>query len=135
MKIEHRVSFLTVDLIKVGPRLREIDMTAVHAIAESFKALGQLHPIRVDKMNNLIFGAHRLEAAKLLGWVEIFGSISDDTPENNKLAEFDENLMQAQLKVVERALQLRERKRLYEELFPQTKNNSSHMMSMIRRAE
>jgi hypothetical protein len=134
-QIKQTMCFLTVDKIVVGDRLRQLDNQKVEQIAESMKTLGQIHAIRVDKKNNLIAGWHRLEAAKKLGWVEIFASISDGTPKQNQLTEFDENLMRSELSVVDRAMQLRARKAMYEEMYPETKQYSKEMMSNIRRAE
>ena len=56
-----------IDEIKVPSRLRKY-MGDIAALSQSIKAVGLLHPVVVDKDNNLIAGARRLEAVKLLGW-------------------------------------------------------------------
>jgi ParB-like chromosome segregation protein Spo0J len=56
--------------IIIGPRYRQ-DMGDIDALAKSMTELGLLHPVVVDKKNNLIAGARRLEAARRLGWTEV----------------------------------------------------------------
>ena len=57
--------------IKVGDRIRQINKDKVKQIAESMKVIGQLSPIILNEDNELVAGAHRLEAAKMLGLTEI----------------------------------------------------------------
>jgi ParB-like chromosome segregation protein Spo0J len=56
---------------KKGFGCREIDREEVRRLAQSMKARDQLRPILLNKDFELIDGAHRLAAAKLLGWREI----------------------------------------------------------------
>ena len=50
----------------------------------------------------LITGAHRLAAAKLLGWMEIEATVSGLDGLRAELAEIDENLMRNELHYIDR---------------------------------
>jgi N6-adenosine-specific RNA methylase IME4/ParB-like chromosome segregation protein Spo0J len=56
--------------IKVGKRHRK-DIGDIDALARSISENGLLHPIVVDKDNNLVAGERRLEAVKQLGWKDV----------------------------------------------------------------
>jgi len=53
--------------VKIGPRMRQ-DLGDIEALAGSMSRVGQLHPIIIDKENNLIAGCRRLAAASDLQW-------------------------------------------------------------------
>jgi hypothetical protein len=59
-----------VDEIKVGQRHRK-DMGDLHALAKEIAEVGLLHAIPVTPDNELIAGARRLAAVKLLGWTQV----------------------------------------------------------------
>ncbi len=86
---------------------------------------GQQQPIIVAEVGKdqflLVAGAHRLEAAKLLKWKTIVAVLAKGTPEQLRLVEIDENLARRNLSALDRAIALGERKRIYEELYPETK--------------
>lgn len=72
--------------IVIGTRQREhTDMTHAADMADSMKRLGQIHNIGVKPLEDgtvqLIYGMHRLTAAKLLGWTEIEATIRVDLDE------------------------------------------------------
>ncbi len=78
--------------IIVKQRIRK-DMGNIPALAESMNRLGQISPISITKKNQLIAGARRLEAAKLLGWRTINAVIVDLPNETVKLEyEIEENM-------------------------------------------
>jgi len=61
---------LRVDSIIIGERLRPLSETAVADLAESFRRVGQIQPITVNRPNvvpRLVTGHHRLMAARALG--------------------------------------------------------------------
>lgn len=75
----HRIGL---DLIDVGERLRPVDPDYVALLAASLAERGLDTPIVVsaggpDGNHQLIAGAHRLAAARSLGWAEIEALVSD----------------------------------------------------------
>ena len=63
--------------IKINPGRRDIQQRNVEELVRSIAAVGLMNPITVTQDNTLIAGLHRLEAAKLLGWMEIECTVSD----------------------------------------------------------
>lgn len=105
-------------------RKRAIDPKRVASLAESMKAIGQLQPVVVTRGAVLVFGLHRLEAAKSLGWTEVDVSVRDFDDLQAELAEIDENLIRNELTVLERDDHIRRRKELYESLYPHTRHGA-----------
>ena len=107
-------------------RLRPVDPDRVEALAASFSEIGQQQPVVVRPMTGgangliLVAGAHRVAAAKRLGWTEIAAIWLDLDEASARLVEIDENLIRNELSEIDRALSLTERKRIYEALYPQT---------------
>lgn len=119
---------LSLDLIDVPEdRLRLPDPDAVAAIALSMDERGLMHPITVaapkkGERFRLIAGLHRLSAARQLGWSEIAASVFSGKALEARLLEIDENVFHRPLSPLDRASHLAERKRIYEELYPETKH-------------
>ena len=67
----------------------------------------------------LVSAAHRLEAARRLGWAHIEALIVEGTRDEVRLIEIDENLARAELTVHDRARFLAARKRIYLRLYPE----------------
>lgn len=115
-----RVHNELVDDIDVGGGRRAVDPEAVTRIAASMQEIGLRVPIsvRVDgeaQTITLVTGAHRLAAAKHLGWewIETFRVDGDDI--DARMEEIAENLHRAELTAVERSAQIEEWRRLCEE--------------------
>jgi ParB/RepB/Spo0J family partition protein len=104
--------------IDVGPtRHRSTDAVAVERLASSMKTIGLRTPITVryfpDRPSQdgvsedsylLVTGAHRLAAAKHLGWENIEAwVVSGQSDSDAQLWEIDENLMRAELGAAEHA--------------------------------
>lgn len=74
------VSEVPVDKVKPGGfALRDLDEAAVQGLAESIRASGLLQPIMVKPTRDgyeLVFGLHRLEACRRLGWKRIPALVS-----------------------------------------------------------
>ena len=68
---------INIESIKIGKNRRPIDESKVIAIAESMKLIGQLSPVIINEDMELIAGAHRVEAAKRLGWPTIQGELAN----------------------------------------------------------
>lgn len=109
--------------IRVADRLRQIDPVWVDAIAMSMAKLGQQNALLVAKSGDnykLVAGAHRLAAAKKLGWEKVAAVVVDGTNLELRLHEIDENLLRRELSELDRAAFLLERKTVWEELHPET---------------
>lgn len=122
-------STTTIDIelasILVIDRLRPADEAVTQAIAASFSEHGQDQPIIVrpgpDGSNAVILvaGLHRLHAAELLEWESIRAELRPLTEDEARLVEIDENLIRAELTVLDRAVFLATRKEIYETLHPE----------------
>ena len=111
-----------IDEVKVGTRKRKLDEERVRELAESIRELGLLQPIGIRDDGTLVFGRHRLEACKLLGWDDIEATVvSAEDALRTELAEIDENLIRNELSALERAEHLARRKEVYEQLYPLAK--------------
>ncbi len=126
------------DQIEIGPRLREVDEAAVKQLAESMDRIGLQNPIQVrhnfgidpdtgeyerdlDKGGfALVAGAHRVEAARRLGWGRIEAFVLDDpSPDELALVEVDENLVRTELTPLHRGRFVARREELYKKLHPE----------------
>lgn len=121
------------DMVEAGDRLRSISEDQVSALVDSIAEVGVLNPITVYARQvmrggimvagfGLVAGAHRLEACKRLGLVEIPAQVVDLPELKRQLAECDENLCGTRLTPSERALFTRRRKEIYEALYPETRH-------------
>lgn len=104
---------LTLDtaIIEVGERHRALSSDAVTRLAASMREIGLRHPISVritddyvtgdgevcDGVPVLVAGAHRLAAAKELGWSKVDCVEVDDDPVSAELWELAENLHRCDL--------------------------------------
>lgn len=113
-------------LIDCSDRLRGLDEAAVQAMAASMSECGLVQPVTVrrnpDGSNKprLVAGRHCVAAALLLKWTEIRVEWRVLSNQEARLEEIDENLIRAELTALDRAVFLAERKRVYEELHPET---------------
>lgn len=111
--------------VETGTRLRPVSEAGVEAILASITELGVMKDaIHVRKTKTglvLIAGGHRLEAARRLGWDEVPAKVWRCSKRWAQLMEVDDNLASAELNALDTAVFLAERKRLYEELHPETK--------------
>jgi len=116
----HGGSVLISDII-IGERRREIKSEYVQKLADSIKQVGLINPITIAPDNRLIAGYHRVQAFKLLGETRIPAVVLNLSDLEARLAEIDENLIRNEGTVLERGEWLLERKRIYEELHPETR--------------
>lgn len=119
---------ISLDDIDTSNRLRHVDMIVAAGIAASFEERGQLQPIAVRPVPGaqpfrLIAGAHRYEAARLVGWSTLQAVLHENISDAEaRLFEIDENLVRSGLTAIERVVFLAERKKAWEEAYPQTKH-------------
>jgi ParB family chromosome partitioning protein len=104
--------------IKVENRLRPLNAEKVAELAESIAQVGLLQPIGVRPDGTLVYGYHRLEACKQLGWTEIPAVVVDGDDLRAELAEISENLIRNELTLLERAEHLARMRAVYEQLYP-----------------
>jgi hypothetical protein len=116
---------IRVDTIIVKGRLRPLRDDLVSDLLSSIQQVGLIHPITIRHPNarlipHLISGAHRLEAARRLGWESIPCCIIDGADNDAALLEIDENLARGELSAAERAIHVAKRKEIYLRLHPET---------------
>lgn len=115
--------------IRVADRLRTPDQDWVALLAVSMEARGLQTPLLVGKSGDkfkLVAGAHRLAAAKKLGWEKIDAIVVEGDKLALRLVEIDENLIRRELSELDRSAFLAERKAIYEELHPETRKGGDH---------
>lgn len=120
--------------IDVRDRLREVDASKVEALKQSFAELGMRTPITVRVGEDglpfvLSAGAHRLEAARQLGWLDVPGFIRDESKLDSELWEIDENLARSELSPADRAVFTFRRKELYLLKYPETAHGGDRKSS------
>ena len=106
---------MEINSITVKQGRRAIDSAKVRELANSMREIGLINPITVTQDRVLITGAHRLEAAKLLGWTEIEATVSELEGFKAELAEIDENLMRNELHYIDRGQAFKRRDELLTE--------------------
>lgn len=137
-----RVEQVDVSIIERRDNRRQINEQAVANLMESMRQIGLLTPITVrlvdafkctdgtvaDGVPVLVTGAHRLEAAKRLGWklIDCF-YLNDSDDLDAELCEIDENLMRAELTPVQQAECLKRRKEIWEAKQAQSGNAVSSL--------
>jgi hypothetical protein len=101
---QEQVTVIPLGQIDCTERLREVDVAAVETLAKSMQVGQQknlLQPITVRPISGgfkLVIGAHRIEAARLLGWIDIACFVKHDLREDDaKLYEIYENLHRKEL--------------------------------------
>jgi len=102
---------MKIGAIKVGNRHRR-DLGYIADLAVSIAEIGLLHPIVVTPDGELIAGARRLEAAKLLGWTNVPVHVVDiDSIVRGELAEnaCRKNFTPSELVAIARTVEQRER--------------------------
>lgn len=124
-------------------RLRTTDQKQVDALKASIGEVGLLNPITVYPKQiyrnsilvdgyGLIAGAHRLEAARQLGWTEIEANVLDLQDANDRIiAECDENLCGTSLTPAERAFFTEQRKKAYEAKHQETKHGGDRRSAEV----
>lgn len=116
---------IRLDSVDIGERLRSVDEDYARLIAESMAESGQITAIDVRRpasgQYRLIAGAHRVSAARMLGWTEIDAIVREVADLAAELLEIDENLIRRELSELDRAAFLSRRKAIHEAMHPETK--------------
>ena len=116
---------IPVTSVRVGERMRQLDEGKVLELMTSFEACSVINPISVDEALVLIAGAHRLEAAKQLGWETIEAKVFDDDDLLNTLRQCDENLIRNELCYISAAEHIHERERIIDSLGQRTQRGTN----------
>lgn len=117
---------VSLDDIVIEDRLRTVDPAAAEHLAESIDRQGLQSPILVRRTDDggyiLVAGAHRVAAARLLGWTRIEAFEVKDLPEDEFIfLEIDENFCRAELDALDRSRFMAKRKQIYQRLYPETR--------------
>ena len=142
---------IALEQIAIGPRLREVDEAVVERLAESMDRIGLQNPIQVrhnfgidpdtgeyDRSLDeggfaLVAGAHRIEAARRLGWGRIEALVLDDpSPDILALVEVDENLARAELTPLHRGRFVARREELRKKLYPDAQHGGDRKSAEYR---
>lgn len=118
-----------VDVIFDGDRLRDIDPSWAAVMAAHLEAGRRLTPIVLRRPEvgeeiahefALVAGGHRLAGHRLAGRLSIMAEIRDCSRLEARREEVEENLIRNELSPLDRAFFLREHKKVYELLHPET---------------
>ena len=102
------------------------DPARVESLAKSIGEIGLLQPIVIaEGTKNLIAGRHRLEATAKLGGTIIEAKVLSCSALKAELAGIDENLERKILPKIVEQQQLKRRKIIWEELYPETKQGAT----------
>lgn len=105
--------YIKISDIKVGERIRELNEEKVGELMESIKRIGLQNWICVTKDRELVSGRHRLEAFKRLGAEEIPCHVREYVlPDDQVLAEIDENFVRNDLTVLQKSMYFLQRHNL-----------------------
>ena len=120
---------IRVDSIVVTARLRALREELVDDLQASIQQVGLLNPITIRRPHggavpHLVSGAHRLAAARRIGWQTIPCCTIDSDDDGAALVEIDENLARVELSPAERAMHVAKRKEIYERQHPETKHGA-----------
>jgi ParB family transcriptional regulator, chromosome partitioning protein len=123
------------EMIEIGTRIRMVDSAHVASLADSIRETGLLNPITVvaapvsdddnaERRWVLVARAHRLEACRKLGLIEIAVTTRELSAMERIIAECDENLCGTKLTPAKRAVLTVRRKQACEKLHPETRNGA-----------
>jgi ParB family chromosome partitioning protein len=107
---------LPITTIRIKEGRRAVDENKVRELADSMKTVGLINHITVNTNLELIAGAHRIAAARLLGWDEIEAVMWDCDDYLSELAEIDENLMRNELHYLDEGAAYKRRDELLDEM-------------------
>src|SRR3954469_3075124 len=100
------VSSLWVD--RDSRQRRDMDFEHVAELADSFQRLGQLTPILYKPTGEIIFGEHRWEAAKSLGWTSLKAGLEESNDDDlHQAMELEENVKRLDLSWQDKALAIK----------------------------
>lgn len=132
------ITAIDVALVDVAAGRRKLDPAWVETLADLFSSQGQKTPIEVlatGERYRLVFGHHRLAAAKLLGYRAIQAVVK--TPEefasaaDIRLAEITENLARRDLSVLDKSVDVASWREIYEATSGTVKRGRPSKLSQV----
>lgn len=115
--------------IDEGERLRPVDPEKVEQVRRSMGQIGLRSPIEVRAKPGggwlLVAGAHRLAAARALGFGTIEALVFEGDDDEARLAEIDENLVRHELTPFDQAVFLAERAAIYRRMNPEARRGGN----------
>lgn len=99
-----------------SPYLRK--STDIDSLVTSIKTVGLIHPLTINKNNELLAGSRRYHALKELDYKEVPVIISDRNDLEQELISIDENLVRKPLNKIEFEQCLNRGREIYEQLNP-----------------
>lgn len=125
-----KTEIIPIELIDDSDRIRPVDPDWASVMAEDLAAGVALPPvllrtaahpeIRPGARFALVIGGHRMAAHRLAGSTTVRADIEEMTRAEARIREVDENLKRHELNALDRAVMLLERKRAWEEAYPET---------------
>lgn len=109
------------DIVVTNKYLRLND--DVDTLKQSIDTVGLIHPLVINSQNELLAGGRRYSALKELGWSKIPVIVAEGSALEQELISIEENMIRQKLNSVEFEACLRRAKDIYEELFPETKED------------
>lgn len=116
-----RAVCVPLEKIQIHSTRRALDLDHVAALARSIEAIGLIQRPILNESYELLAGAHRVEAARVLGWEAIDCDIADADELDAELIEIDENVVRKKLDRPHELKAMARRKELYEAKHPETK--------------
>jgi ParB/RepB/Spo0J family partition protein len=128
---------------------RPVNFEKVEGLAASMRQVGLQHPITVRESSEnvptdpndegcyqfpfeLVAGAHRLLAAKSLGWTSVDIAVVDGDEDVVRLIEIDENLARSELTPSQRADHIARRKEVFERIHGSAKAKGAHAANEVQ---
>ncbi|MDD0852355.1 ParB N-terminal domain-containing protein [Halobacteriovorax sp. GB3] len=114
------MDMISIDQIKTDNKYLRVGVN-VDKLKDSIEAVGLINPLIINKDNLLLAGGRRYTALKELGWTEVPVRQVDEGKLKEELISIDENLVRKNLEDLELEHSLCRGKQIYEELYPETK--------------
>lgn len=109
---------ISINDIKLNNKYLRLD-DDVDTLKQSIESLGLIHPLTINKDNELLAGGRRYTALKELGISSIPVNIVSNTPLEQELISIEENIIRQKLSSVEFEACLSRAKDIYDELNPE----------------
>lgn len=94
----HSTPLTSITIDRASRNRRELDPSAISAIADSISRIGLIHPIVVTREGALVAGETRLEAVRSLGWTSIPTQFAEELdPTSLRKIELEENIKRTNL--------------------------------------